>query len=161
MKAASIKELRRALNGLSEKELVDICLQLSKFKKDTKEFLTYLLFEANDEAAYIESVKSQVSTGFEEINSNSYYFIKKSIRKILRVLKKQIRFSKKKETEMELLIHFCLELQAFRPSIKRNRMLMNIYEQQASQIRKILPKIHEDLQFDFEEEIESVIAFNA
>ncbi len=57
MKAVTIKELKQELNHLSPKEVMDLCLRLSRFKKENKELLTYLLFEASDEAHYIESVK--------------------------------------------------------------------------------------------------------
>ena len=38
---------------------------------------------------------------FEGINTDSYYYIRKSVRKILSQIKKFIRYSKKKETEVE------------------------------------------------------------
>jgi len=94
MKAASVKELKQALETRSPKELKAICLTLAKFKKENKELLTYLLFEAADEEAYIKSVKAEIDRQFEAINTRSYYFIKKGVRKILREVKKYIRYSK-------------------------------------------------------------------
>ena len=46
MKAATLNELRKELQALSSKELVEICLRLAKYKKESKELLTYLIFEA-------------------------------------------------------------------------------------------------------------------
>ena len=125
MKAATVKELRAELNNLPSKELVEVCLRLSKFKKENKELLTYLLYEASNEDGYIATVKLEIDQQFEEINRKSYYFIKKSIRKILRDVKKYIRYSKKKETEVELLIYFCQKLKEFKPSIRKNDTLYN------------------------------------
>lgn len=157
MKAATVKELRAELNNRSSKELVEVCLRLSKFKKENKELLTYLLYEASNESGYVRSVKIEIDSQFEEINTRSYYFIKKGIRKILRNIKKYIRYSKKKETEVELLIYFCQKLKEFKPSIKRNDVLNNLYLRQINMIRKIIPKLHEDLQFDYNEEIADLL----
>jgi hypothetical protein len=52
MKAASIHELKKELLHLDEKSLVATCLRLARYKKDNKELMTYLLFEAHDEEGY-------------------------------------------------------------------------------------------------------------
>ncbi|MFO7719373.1 MAG: hypothetical protein R6W85_02900 [Gillisia sp.] len=130
MKAATVSQLKKELSYRSPEELLEICLRLSKFKKENKELLTYLLFESADEAGYIESVKNEIDLEFDAINTSSYYFIKKSVRKILRNIKKYSRYSQKKETEVELLIHFCSRLKTFKPSITRNTTLLNLYERQ-------------------------------
>lgn len=156
MKAATVKELKEELNKRSHKELLEICLRLSKFKKENKELLTYLLYEASDEAAYIEGIKLEVDEQFELINKKSYFFIKKGVRKILRTIKNYIRYSKKQETEAELLIYFCIKLRALRPSIGANLVLKNLYNRQVESIRKKVTKLHEDLQYDFELELEAL-----
>ena len=56
MKAATIHEIKQELNTTPPAALLDLCLRLAKYKKENKELLTFLLFEAHDEAAYIESV---------------------------------------------------------------------------------------------------------
>lgn len=157
MKAATIKELREELKHQSSKELIEICLRLSKFRKENKELLTYLLYESNDETNYVKSVKLEVDEQFEKMNKKSYFFMKKSIRKILRNLKTYIRYSQKKETEVELLIYFCQKLKKFKPSIKNNSTLSNLYFRQIDMIKKAVSKLHEDLQFDYKEEIEALI----
>ena len=48
MKAASISEIKTELKGLPPAQLTELCLRLARFKKENKELLTYLLFEAND-----------------------------------------------------------------------------------------------------------------
>ena len=156
MKTASVKEIRQALAERSPKELLEICLRLSRFKKENKELLTYLLFEASDEMGYINGVKSIMDEEFADINARSFFYIKKSVRKILRNTKKYIRYSPKKETEVELLLYFCQKLQAFRPSISRNRVLKNLYYRQIDFIEKKLGKLHEDLQYDYGIELENL-----
>ena len=110
MKAVTVKELKTELIDRSHSELMELCLRLSRFKKENKELLTYLLFESSNEHGYINSVKIEIDAQFEMINTKTYYFIKKSVRKILRIIKKYIRYSKNKETEIELLLYFCKKL---------------------------------------------------
>lgn len=149
MKAATIAQLKKELQFKDEKDLIELCLRLGRFKKENKELLTYLLFEADNEAGYIETVKAEVDEQFLTINTDSFFYIKKSIRKILRMLKKFIRYSGNKETEVELLLYFCEKLKDFRPSIRRNIPLTNLYERQLVYIEKKITGLHEDLQYDF------------
>ncbi|RED49280.1 hypothetical protein [Seonamhaeicola aphaedonensis] len=156
MKAVSVKEIRQELNELSNKELQDICLRLSRFKKENKELLTYLLFESHNEAGYIESVKKYIDEEFDIINRDSYYYIRKSMRKILRNTKKYVRYSQNKETEVELLLYFCKKLKDFKPSINRSTQLQNMYNRQFQLAKKQLSTLHNDLQYDFNKIIEDL-----
>ncbi|NKI30955.1 hypothetical protein [Croceivirga thetidis] len=149
MKAATVTQLKKELQHRNPEELLALCLRLSKFKKENKELLTYLLFEADHEEGYIETVKSEIDELFTEINTNSYFYIKKSVRKILRNLKKYIRYSGNKETEVVLLLHFCERLKDFKPSIQRNTTLINLYNRQLDFIEKKIGLLHEDLQYDY------------
>ncbi len=157
MKVASVKELKLELKSRSQGELVELCLYLSKFKKENKELLTYLLYEASNEPAYVKSVQSEIEQLFEQVNKRNYYFIKKSVRKILRSVKKYIRYSKKKETEVELLLCFCSELKKLILSMKENIVLNNIYKHQIEVIKKAIKSLHPDLQFDYETELNKIL----
>ena len=158
MKAATVKELKTELSTRSEKELVEICLHLSKFKKENKELLSYLLYDADNESGYIKDIKNEVDIQFDEINTSSYFFIKKSIRKILRNIKKYIRYSKNKETEVELLMFFCHKLKNFTPTYTNNVVLTNTYNRQLEMIEKAISTLDEDLQYDYGVELEKVIS---
>ena len=149
MKAVSVVTIRKELKHKSSDELAELCLRLSRFKKENKELLTYLLFEADSEAGYIETVKAEIDEQFELINTDSFFYIKKSVRKILRNTKKYIRYSLNKETEVELLLYFCKQLKAMKPSISRNTTLTNIYERNIEAITKKVLALHEDLQYDY------------
>ena len=157
MKAAGVKAIKEELNSRSREELSDLCLKLSKFKKENKELLTYLLFEADNENLFIISIEEEIDLEFENINRKSYYFIKKSIRKILRNTKKNIRYSKKKQTEVELLLHFCKKLKKFDPSISNSIPLTRIFAREILKVEKILNTLHPDLKYDYETEIESIL----
>jgi hypothetical protein len=153
MKAVTVKKLKDELSHRSANELLELCLQLSKFKKENKELLTYLLFEAGNEEGYIESVKEHLDPLFEEINTKSYFYIRKSMRKILTLTKKYIRYSKNKETEVILLLHYCNKLKNFKPSIQQSPRLLNVFNRQVLLIKKAIATLHEDLQFDYQYEL--------
>lgn len=112
MKAAAIAEIKTALQNLPASKLATLCLQLAKYKKDNKELLSYLLFEDNNLAGYIASVKIEIDELFLDINKTNLYFAKKTIRKILRITNKHVRYTGSKQAEAELLIYFCRQLKA-------------------------------------------------
>jgi len=156
MQIASVSELKKELSNRPPKELLELCLTLSKFKKENKELLTYLLYERDDEEGFIRGIKLEVDELFENVNRKNYFFIKKGVRKILRTIKKYIRYSKRKDTEVELLIYFCKKMRAFNPTMTRSRVLVNIYKKQVEMIEKKLVKLEEDLQYDFGLELEKL-----
>ncbi|MCD8439594.1 hypothetical protein [Tenacibaculum finnmarkense] len=149
MDTATIKALKDELKHQNANQLLELCLKLARFKKENKELLTYLLFESDDEERYILGIKNEIDVLFENINTKSYFFIRKSARKILTTTKKYIRFSKKKETEVELLIYYCIKLKNFTPSIKNSPRLQSILTTQVKLIEKIVATLHEDLQYDY------------
>lgn len=156
MKSATVANIRKELKHKSNDELAELCLRLSRFKKENKELLTYLLFEADYEAGYIETIKAEIDEQFEQINTSSFFYIKKSVRKILRNTKKYIRYSLNKETEVELLLYFCQKLKAMTPSISRNTTLTNLYDRNIISIKKKVKNLHEDLQYDYNLELEDL-----
>ena len=156
MKAATVKAIKEELNMRSREELVELCLSLSKFKKENKELLTYLLYEVSDELSFINSIKDEIDLAFKEINRTSYYYLKKSIRKILRNTKKNIRYSKKKQTEVELILFYCNRLKNLSPPISKSIPLTRIFEREIQRVEKIVAKLDADLQYDYGNEIEII-----
>lgn len=154
MKAATITELKFELTNVSVEELVNLCVRLAKFKKENKELLTYLLFEAFDEQAYIENIKADIQQQFEEINKSSLYFVKKSLRKILRLLNKYIRYTGSAEAEVKLLLYFCNMLKKSGIPIEKNPVIKNMYLNQLKKITKTIGTMHEDLQYEYVKELE-------
>ena len=149
MKAASVAEIKQELKRIPQSQLVDICLRLARHKKENKELLTYLLFEAGDMETYRSSVKKEIENGFAEINTSNIYFIKKSMRKILRTTNKFIRYTGCKETEADLLIHFCVQWKESGIPVQRSNALSNLYQAQQKKIFAALSALHEDLQRDY------------
>lgn len=157
MKAATLSQLKKELNTLPKDELVEVTVRLAKFKKDNKELLTYLLFEAQDENAYINTVKGFIDEQFEAINRSNIYYTKKSLRKILRTVNKFIKYSGNKQSEVELLMHFCTNFKALEIPLDNYVTLHNMYYRQVQKIKTALKTLHEDVQHDYKNDVEALI----
>lgn len=156
METASLSEIKKELKVLSLQQLQEIVLRLAKYKKENKELLSYLLFEAFNQQAFMQSVKEEIDELFMHLNRSSFYLAKKTLRKALRTTKKYIRFSGSKETEIELLIYFCLKIRKSGLRMSSSRVVMNMYLNQVKRIKKVLSMMHEDLRIDYEDELEKL-----
>jgi len=154
MKAATVHEIKKELSSLKPSGLMELCLRLARFKKENKELLTYLLFEAHNESGYIESVKKEIDELFGTINVSHLYFIKKTLRKIVRAINKYSRYSGNRQTEIELRIYFCTKLKNSGIQFSRNKVINNLYQGQLQKINTILETLHEDLQHDYSKDLE-------
>ena len=157
MKLEALNEVKKQLKGLDSEELIAIVLRLAKHKKENKELLQYLLSYKSQEALYIDSVKAMIDEAFAVIDPNKgAYAFAKQVRKVLRVVYKHIKFSQLPTTELELLIHFCQQLQAYVFVDKPITAILLIYDRQLTRIDKTLTKLHEDLVFDYRASIEAL-----
>jgi hypothetical protein len=154
MKAATIHEVKKELSELPPAKVLELCLRLAKYKKDNKELLTYLLFEAHNERAYIDNLKKEIDDQFNELNLDNLYYAKKGMRKILRITNKFIRYSGIKETEVEVLIYYCTKIKNSGVAIEDSVALTNLYHGQLKKIKKVLTSLHEDLQYDYQKELD-------
>ena len=155
MKASTIHELKAELEHFSQPDLMALCLRMARFKKENKELLTYLIFMGHDEQAFVESIKAEMDAQFIEIpTDHNLYFVKKSVRKILRITNKFIRYSGDRTTAVTLLLYFCSKLKESGIRMEESAALTNLYALQQSKIEKMLPLLHEDLQYDFRKEMD-------
>ena len=154
MQAASLSDIKKELDKLPPKAVKELCLRLAKYKKENKELLSYLLFEADNEQAYIQGIQEEMDGAFAGINKSSLYFATKTLRKILRLANKYIKYSGNKQTEVEILMYYCMKLSKSGIRVKNSTALSNIYQRQLDKIQKALAKLHEDLQYDYEQELE-------
>lgn len=152
MSTASLSVLRRALRNVPSGDLPDLCIRLARYKKENKELLSYLLFEADDEPEYIRNVKTEIDQHFAELSKTTPYLTKKSLRKALTFTNQRIRYSGLKRTETELLIYFCKKIKKEVP-FRNNIIIRNIYLRLILRIKKTITMLHEDLQFDYGEEV--------
>ena len=157
MQSASIKDIKDELKNLDNSELKELVLKLGRFKKENKEYLSYILFLSHDEVDFRNEMKFDIEEEFQQINTSGFYLMKKGIRKILKNTKQAIRFSKNKQTEVELLLFFCEKLVEVSPSIHSSLILTNMLEQQLKMAGKALDKIETDLRHDYQTEINRII----
>lgn len=153
METASLAQLKKELQHLPQPQLVELLLRVGKYKKENKELLHYLLFEAGDEQQYIKNIQQEVEAQFADINFSSVYYVKKSIRKCLRFVNKHIKYASKPETTVDLLIHFLKQFEGLPIAIDNSTALVNLYAAQHKRIEKELQKLHEDIQYDFRKEL--------
>jgi hypothetical protein len=156
MKIASLSEIKKELQTLNPEDIREMCLRLGRFKKENKELLNYLLFEAQHEQGYVESTKEEIAGLFQAVPDGNVYFIKKSLRRILRLVNRQIKYSGIAQTELEIRIYFCSKMKAAEIHLREGTVLFNLYQQQLNKITTVFNKLPEDLQADYQREVESV-----
>ena len=157
MKAASAKDIKEALQNLPESELLALCLRLSRFKKENKELLTYLLFEAADEESYVQELKSFIELEFEALPEKSAYLAKKSIRRIIRSVNRYLKYTDVKTTSVEVMISLCRQLRRLAKIYRESVAIQKIYSSHLKKVETIISTLHEDLQFDYKKELEDLI----
>jgi len=158
MKASSISELKKELNELPAKQLVELCLHLAKYKKDNKEFLDYLLFQAHDKPSFVSAVKTEIDEHFTELKTQAnLYYVKKSLRKLLRIITKYCKYISDKALAADLHIYFCQKMKASGIPYHKSQLLVNMYEQQLKKINTLINGLHEDLQQDYLNDLEKII----
>jgi len=149
MKPATVHEIKQELSSLPPSQLAELCLRLAKFKKDNKELLTFLLFEASDLTAYIASVKKEIDQGFEDLPKPNLYLTKKSLRKVLRITTRQIRYTSSPQAEVELLTYFLSKIRQSGIPVDKHPILTNLYQGQLKKVHAVIASLHEDLQYDY------------
>jgi len=158
MKAASINELKQELTTLPAKKLLELCLRLARYKKENKELTGYLLFDADNERAFIDSLMAESGLMFSQLPYNNYQ-LAKSLRKILRLLGKYLKFMASGEAEVEVMINFCRNYVQYvdKRASSNYKPLRLIFTRQLDKIRKSITKLHEDLQFDYSQEFNNMV----
>ena len=154
MKASSVHEIKQELKERDKKELVEICLRLAKYKKENKELIDFILFQSQNLEDYIDQVKAEIDEGFSQMNTTNLYFAKKTIRKVLRIANKYIRYSGSKSAEAEILMHYLTNFKGIKLPWQKTKATKNIYDAQLKKIKAAIATMHEDLQWDYLKQVE-------
>jgi|ERR1700761_6410514 len=158
MKAVSLSELKKELQEIPQKELIELCVTLAKYKKDNKEFLSYLLFDAHDKTAFVNEVKSEIDEQMTILKSQpNLYFVKKGLRKMLRIITKYSKYINDKALNADMLIYFCDKLKHSGIPYRKSQLIVNMYEQQLKKINTLINSLHEDLQQDYLRDLEKLV----
>ena len=156
MNNPKLAELKKELQYREVIELKELCLKLAKYKTENKELLNYLLFYQDRKDDYVFEVKTLLATDFENLYPSIYY-VTKQLRKLIRLMNKHIKYIGEKDKEVEITLSFC-ELFLATDLIKStHKALIGLLFRQLKRVNKLLPKLEEDLQFDFQQQFEVLI----
>ncbi|MEP0710370.1 hypothetical protein [Algoriphagus sp.] len=158
MQIPSLAKLKKELSYLSEKELIEMVVELSKFSRDNKSYLFFKLNEKDNPGLYVEMVQEELEADFQTSRGGHSYYAKKAAQKLRRKMNKLLKLSKVKTDQIEVLLFFCEKLREYGYMHHRNPVLDNIYQMQLSKAVKLISGLHEDLQFDYEGRIEDLTA---
>lgn len=157
MKSASLSEIKKELQQMNSAEVIDFCLTLAKYKKDNKELLTYILFESGNRDQFVTDVKAEIQEQIEILkNQPSLYLVKKSLRKVVRLMLKYSRYINNPKLSAEIYICFCQQLKNSGIPFRQSQLIVNLYEQQLKKIHAFVSTLHEDLQYDYLKEVEQL-----
>ncbi len=156
MQIPSLAQLKKELSYLSEKELTELILDLSKFSRDNKSYLFFKLNEKEHPGLFVEMAQEDLLLEFQNARSDHYYYAKKSAQKIRRKMNKLLKLTKEKTNQIEILLFFCEQLREHGFLEHRHSVLDNLYQMQLKKAIKLIDGLHEDLQFDYESRIESL-----
>lgn len=156
MQPTNLQDLKKELRNLEPQQVEELCLRLARHKKENKELLHYLLFEAQNESGFISSIKEEIDLGFDTLNRSNLHFVKKGLRKILRNINKYNRYSGIKTTALDLHIYFLQKLKKSGIPFHKSVMLVNLYQGQLKKINSLLKSLHEDLRYDYKVELDKL-----
>src|SRR5476651_629688 len=151
-----LQDIKKGIQHLSAPQLAELVLRLARHKKENKELLAYLLFVAGDEDAFIEQSKYEVSLMFYMMPSRAYDVVK-VLRKILRLITKLSRFSGSRNVEISLLIGFCTNYLEYVDRKTGFKPLRTVFTRQVEKIAKLIDKLHEDVQADYQVEYNQLL----
>jgi hypothetical protein len=151
----NLQSVKKELQHLSSGQIAELCLRLAKYKKENKELLSYLLFEADNEQSYITGIKEEMDALFAE-QPTHYYYIAKSMRKILKLITKHTKFMASKPAEIDLLLHYCQQYVNHVDRRTGYKPLKQLLHKQLEKVAKLIGALHEDLQYDYKAEFEKV-----
>ncbi len=118
--------------------------------------LAYLLLDAADPMHYADTQKQEMDILFEEV-SDHYYYATKNLRKIAKIVARYKKFTRHAQGETELLLHFLKGYAQHAPDYP-HQPLQNMAYRAMHQLQKLIPKLHEDLQYDYRRELNSVMS---
>jgi hypothetical protein len=156
MQAVKLTDIKKELSKQGSQELITTCLRLAKYKKENKELLSYLLYNSDDPLYYVQKVKESLEEDFKTLQKH-YYQSTKTLRKILRTLNRHAKYTASKEAEIELLVWYCHNFLNYADTRSSYKPLRGLFIRQIEKIVKLIPKLHEDLQFDYEQELLNLV----
>lgn len=160
MEKISINIIKKELQELSQKQLVEICIQLAKARKENKEQLDFMLLKSHHLFQYEIDLKAEIDTQFEIFTYYKYYQLIKPLKAYVNSVLKQISYSKNPSFELEIIIYLCKQFFRFNDDESIWFYKINIiYDSLARKIEPRFKKLHEDEQFDYRVKLEEINYF--
>jgi hypothetical protein len=156
LKAASLNQIKKELETISPQKLMALSLRLIKYKAENKELISYLLFDEDDQTAYISDIKYEIAELLSDVKTLPPYMVKRTFRKALKLITKYSKYMGSKDAEAELLMYFCTTVYQMGISRYTYKAVLNIYLNTLVKIQKLLPTVHPDLRVDYENELPSL-----
>jgi hypothetical protein len=151
LQSAPMKELKRHLETLPQREVVTHCMKLARYKHDNKDYLNYLLFESVDPGAFSKRLKEAVDEGFSALDKDkNLFFTKKGLRKILRMVTRYSRYASDPALTCEWHLYFCSKLSESGIPYESSPVVLNMYIGQLKKVSKLFETMHEDVRFDYQ-----------
>lgn len=157
MEKVSLSDIRKELSFVSREELIGICLRMARLKKENKEHLAYLLF-SKDETIFIAEINEEITSAMLDLKHINAFQAKKVLQKTLRTITKNKKFCLSKVFEMEVMLHFVREMEQKKVPYSSSAYLFQFYAKQVIKLGKILPGLDEELQIDYQSEVEELCA---
>jgi hypothetical protein len=151
-----LSDLKKELLELNKPELIQLCLRVAKLKRENKELLAYLIFDADDPLFYAQKLKPEIKEVFEQPFQHAYY-LTKSIRKVMRLITKYYRFTSNKQGETDLLIYLVEEFHQSWRHEYRYQALGKVIFRCLEKAQTNLKKIDEDFRADFEQPLAELL----
>ena len=159
MKIATLAEIKKELQHLSPKELIDLITDLSKFSTDNKLYLYFKLYGREQPGLFAEMVQEELINDFRNGNQRNAHYAKKSAQAIRRKLNKYLKFTKDKPTQIDLISFFCGSLYEYGYLMHRHPVIENLYLMQMSKVERLLGQMHEDLQNDYQDKVKELKSY--
>ncbi|WP_353136394.1 hypothetical protein [Pseudopedobacter sp.] len=156
METPKLNTLKKELQHLSIQELTAHLTRLAKYKVENKEFLNFLLFYQHDTDQYINEIKGIVTETFDELPYSDYSKIK-PLRKLVRIINKHLKFVSDKKQDAEKLIILRHKYKEKHNKRTKQKALQIKFIRQFVRSQKSIEKLDEDLQFDYNKEMESLL----
>lgn len=156
MSPATIEDLKKELQKLPPKKLLELTLKLARFKKENKELLTFLLFESGNIEGYVQSLQMEIDEMVADIHKAPSAVVKKQLRRVTRLITRQSKYIASKPATAELHLHFCLALKNHPESLLNITSANTIYQQQLNKLSKLVPTLDDDLQYDLQQKIDAL-----
>jgi hypothetical protein len=151
-----ITEIKKAINYLDEKELKSLLLDIIGFTTDNKRYAYFKLHEQQDEGFFLAETKELLLQEFTKCYHTNYWTGKKLLQKLRGILNKLLKFTKRKDQQLELIIYFCQQAEAFGYLRYKHPVIQNLYAVQLKKAESLISKLHEDLQYDYEQQLEEL-----